>query len=197
MKYLNQLEYRHIPYRTKVKMPHMTEEKILVNVASAGCGICCACMMVELLTDKTLSIEECVKISEGCLANYTAGTDMAILGPVLAQKFGLHYEPSLDPADAVAHLQRGGQVIAVVGVPEGEEIGLFTKRGHFICLVATDGENFCILDPSYTPDKFDIPERAGKVDTSHAPYLYCPVDVVHAQTKPYGIKYHLFSRKRN
>ena len=197
MKYLNQLEYRHIPYRTKVKMPNMTEDKILVNVASAGCGLCCACMMVELLTDKSLSIEECVKISEGCFANYTIGTDMAILGPVLAQKFDLHYEPSLDPAEAVAHLQKGGQVIAVVGGPEGEPIGLFTKRGHFICLVATDGENFCILDPSYTPDKFDIPERAGKVDTSRAPYLYCPVDVVHAQTKATGIKYHLFSRNRD
>lgn len=195
MKYLNQLEYRHIPYRTKVKMPNMTEEKIRVNIASAGCGLCCACMMVEKLTDTTLDIEDCVKIAEECLSNYGVGTDMAILGPVLANKFGLHYEPSLDPADAVAHLQRGGFVIAHVVVPEGEPIGLFTKGGHYISLISTDGENFCILDPSYTPEKFEIPERVGKVNTSHAPYLYCPIDVVHAETKTKGIKYHLFSRK--
>ena len=79
---------------------------------------------------------------------------------------------------------------------EGESIGLFTKGGHYICLIATDGEQFCILDPSYTPEKFTIPERAGRINTDHAPYLYCHKDVVHSETRrnrPF--KYHLFARK--
>lgn len=120
---------------------------------------------------------------------------MSILAPVIAERFGLDYKPSSDSAEAVAHLQRGGQIVAHMGIPEGQTIGLFTKGGHYICLVATDGKDFCILDPSYTPDKFEIPERAGKVDTSRAPFLYCPIDIVDAETKSGHIKYHLFSRK--
>ncbi len=151
--------------------------------------------MVELLTDTTLDIEECIKISYDCVANHAAGTDMSILAPVIAEKFGLDYKPSYDYAEAVAHLQRGGQIVAHMGIPEGKNIGLFTKGGHYILLTATDGENFCILDPSYTPDKYEIPERAGKVNTSHAPFLYCPVETVHSETKDARIRYHLFSRK--
>ena len=195
MKYLNQLEYRHIPYRTRVKMD-VEESKKNTTVASSGCGICSICMMIDLLTDTTLDIEECIKISESCVANHAAGTDMSILAPVIAEKFNLDYKPSYDYAEAVAHLQRGGQIVAHMGIPEGQTLGLFTKGGHYICLVGTDGENFCILDPSYTPEKFTIPERAGRINTDHAPYLYCHKDVVHSETRrnrPF--KYHLFARK--
>lgn len=94
-----------------------------------------------------------------------------------------------------ATFKKGGQVIAHVGVPEGKEIGLFTKGGHYILLTSTDGEKFCILDPSYTPDKFIIPERAGKVDTSHAPFLYCDVNTVLAEGRTRRKFFHLFSRK--
>lgn len=194
MKYLNQLGYRHIPYPTRLKLD-IDDSKKKTNVAMSGCGICSACMMVELITDTTLEIEECVKLSMENAANHGIGTDMSILGPVIAEKFGLDYKPSCDCAEAMAHLQRGGKVIARVGVPEGQTVGLFTKGSHYIFLVSTDGENFCILDPSYTPDKFDIPERAGRVNTKHAPYLYCPVEVVHSETEAKLIKYHLFSRK--
>lgn len=194
MKYLNQYEYRHVPYRTKVKMD-VEESKKNTNIASSGCGLCSICMMVDLLTDTTLDLEECIKISEDCGANHAVGTDMSILAPVIAEKFGLDYKPSYDYAEAVAHLQRGGQIVAHMGIPEGQTLGLFTKGGHYICLIATDGENFCILDPSYSPEKFEIPERAGKVNTKHAPFLYCPVETVHAETKDGRIRYHLFSRK--
>lgn len=194
MKYLNQLEYRHIPYITHTKDDHIIDK--VYNVARSGCGLCAVCMMVELLTDKTLPIEECVKLSEGCGANYGAGTDMTMLGPVVAEKYGLSYRESCELDEVIAHLQNGGQVVALVGIPEGQKIGLFTKGGHYISLIATDGKEFCILDPSYTPDKFDIPERAGKVNTSHAPFLYCNVHTVHAETKKDRIKYYLFSRKK-
>ena len=93
-------------------------------------------------------------------------------------------------------LADGYKVLLIDRVPEGEEIGLFTKHGHYISLISTDGKDFCILDPSYTADKFNIPERAGKVDTSHAPYLYCDVHVVDRETKATKVKYYMFSRKR-
>ena len=108
-------------------------------------------MTVDLLTNEKLSIEECVRLSEECVANHTIGTDMTILGPVAAEKFGLSYSNTDSLDEAIRHLQAGGLIIANVGVPTGKEIGLFTKFGHYILLVATDGKEFCILDPSYTP----------------------------------------------
>ncbi|MBE6645265.1 MAG: hypothetical protein E7612_07825 [Ruminococcaceae bacterium] len=191
MKYINQLEHPDIPYYTNVK----EAEPRLRSVSKSGCGLCCVCMMLDILTDKVLDIRECVKISEACVANHKTGTDMNVLGPVIAEKFDIEYSKTSDLAEAIAHLQNGGQIIAHVGIPEGQEIGLFTKGGHYISLISTDGKEFCILDPSYTPEKFTLPERAGKVDFSRAPFLYCDVNTVDAETKPGRVKYHLFKRK--
>ncbi len=196
MKYINQLEHRDIPYRTNVKNDAVSEEKKQRNIALSGCGICCSCMMIELLTDKTLELEECVKISEECVANHSLGTDMTVLGPVLAEKFNLNYSDTNDLDTAINNLKSGGQVIARVRVPDGKAIGLFTKGEHYILLVSTDGKDFCILDPSYKTDKFDIPERKGLVDTSTAPYLYCDVNTVDSEGVVSLPKYYLFSRKR-
>ena len=194
MKYINQLEYQHIPYPTKVKQEGFAPDGYPSTVRSSGCGLCCACMAVDMLTDTTLEVEECVRMSRECVANHSRGTDMNIFGPVLAERFGLDYSKTSDLDEAIHHLQAGGAIIAHVGVPEGAEIGLFTKGGHYILLVSTDGKEFTILDPSYTPDKFTIPERAGRVDFSHAPYLYCDVKTVDSECKPGRVKYHLFKR---
>lgn len=192
MKYVNQLDYRHIPYYTHVK-----ETPQLRNVALSGCGPCSICMMVDILTDKTLDIADCIKISEECVANHGIGTDMNVLGPVIAEKFDLDYKNTADLDETICHLQNGGQVVVHVCVPKGEEIGLFTKGGHYMSIISTDGKEFCILDPSYTPEKFNIPERAGKVNADHAPFLYCDIHILHAQTEGSKTKYHLFSRKRS
>ena len=79
MRYINQLQYRHVPYRTHVKMDVPGIEK-LRNVARSGCGLCSACMVVEQLTNYSLDVEDCVKFSEACVANHGRGTDMEILG---------------------------------------------------------------------------------------------------------------------
>ena len=196
MKYINQLEYAHLPYPTKIKLENIPEEKKKTTVRSSGCGLCCACMTVDLLTDKSLDIEECVRIAEGCLANHGVGTDMSILGPVIAEKFGLSYSKTNDLEMAIEHLRAGGVIIAHVGIPKDATIGLFTKSGHYISLISTDGKEFCILDPSWSEEKYKIPERLGRVNEDNYPYLYCDVNTVHSETKPGRTKYHLFSRKK-
>ena len=196
MRYVNQLEYAHLPYPTKIKKEGIPEEKKKTTVRSSGCGLCCACMTVDLLTDKSLDIEECVRISEGCLANHGVGTDMSILGPVIAEKFGLSYSKTNDLDEAIDHLRAGGAIIAHVGVPKDAPTGLFTKGGHYISLISTDGKEFCILDPSWSAEKYKIPERIGRVNEDNAPYLYCDINTVHSETKPGRTKYHLFTRKK-
>ncbi len=197
MKFVCQLDYEHIPYRTNVLNDAVSEADKIRNVRKSGCGLCSVIMMLDGLLGVNLSVEDCVKISENCLANHAAGTDMKVLAPVIAEKYGLNYIQSSDVNEAIKHLQNGGMIVAHVGVPTGKNIGLFTKGGHYILLVSTDGEDFCILDPSYTPEKFTIPERAGRVNFSNAPYLYCNVDVLDSETKPEKeVKYYMFSRKK-
>lgn len=197
MKFVCQLDYEHIPYRTNVLNDAVSEADKIRNVRKSGCGLCSVIMMLDGLLGVNLSVEDCVKISENCLANHAAGTDMKVLAPVIAEKYGLNYIQSSDVNEAIKHLQNGGMIVAHVGVPTGKNIGLFTKGGHYILLVSTDGEDFCILDPSYTDDKFTIPERVGRVNFSNAPYLYCNVDVLDSETKPEKeVKYYMFSRKK-
>ena len=192
MRYLNQLEYGHIPYQHNMGNGGAPEERR--NVGTSGCGLCSACMVVDALTDSSLGIEECVRLSEDNKANLDLGTDMTVLGPIIAEKFGLPYSTTESLNDVIAHIQSGGQAICLVGHPAEGVPGLFTMRSHYIVLVATDGKEFCILDPSYKEGKFDIPERAGKVNDKNAPYLYCDVNLLHGETK--GTRYHLFSRKK-
>ena len=194
MKFINQLEYSHVPYRTRAKVEGLTDEQRTTNVAESGCGLCCSCMVVDLLTDKTLSVEDSVRLSEECVANHSPGTDLSVLGPALAEKFGLEYSRTSDVNEVIRHLQNGGVAVSLISIKEGNKISLFAEYGHYILLVSTDGKDFCILDPYYKLEKFDVPERAGKVDVSCAPFLYCDVNLVDDECV--YKRYYLFSRKK-
>ena len=194
MKYINQNKYPHIPYRTRAKYEGLTDEQRTTNIADSGCGLCCSCMVVDYLTDKTLDLEECSRISEECVANHSPGTDLSVLGAALAEKFGLEYSRTSDVNEVIRHLQNGGVAVSLISIKEGNKISLFAEYGHYILLVSTDGKDFCILDPYYKLEKFDVPERAGKVDVSRAPFLYCDVNLVDDECV--YKRYYLFSRKK-
>lgn len=54
MNYINQLNYKEMPYLTNLECP----DSVLARkgtVSRAGCGLCCACMLVEGLTLEQLS----------------------------------------------------------------------------------------------------------------------------------------------
>ena len=89
MLYLNQLNYPDIPYEHNVAAGGPPEGK--GNVAAAGCGPCCLCMMVENLTTEHLDLMDCLKMSADLKANMERGTDLKILGKAVAEKFGLGY----------------------------------------------------------------------------------------------------------
>ena len=194
MKYINQLGYAHIPYPTRMEDPAYAPNGKPTTVRSSGCGLCSVCMGINMITDANVDITEITRISMECSANHLSGTDMNVLGPVIAEKFGVEYSKTDDTKEAIEHLRRGGVIVVHVGIPEGKEIGLFTVSGHYMLIISTDGEEFCFLDPSYTPEKFTIPERVGKVNIANAPYLYCGVHTMEAEKKPNRIRYHMFNR---
>ena len=198
MKYINQLEYPDIPYRTFAADNTKTEEERMRTFAKSGCGLACSCMMVDHLTTQELSPEDAVKMSELSAANRSRGTDMRDLAPMLAESFGLNYKFSSDLEEAIAALKDGAHIIAHVRINPETGLSLFTNSGHYISLISTDGKDFCVLDPSYRPEKFEREDRKGRVNTSHAPYLYCDIEAAHEDTiKETGrFKYYIFSRKK-
>ena len=192
MLYLNQLDYRHIHYEHNVDKGGVPEERR--NIATSGCGICSACMVVDHLTTHHLSLDECIRIVYAVKANPGAGCRMAILGPALAEKFGLDFRTSKSMEDVISCLQQGGRVIINVGGNHDDYVGLYSTVGHYILAVAYDGEELCILDPSYKEGKYEIEPHTGKVRVDY-PFTYCRPEHIIADTQNRATPFYLFKRK--
>lgn len=190
MLYINQRDYPDMPFPNNVEGGCPAEKQ---NIAKAGCGICSACMVVDHLTTKSLSLEECIELAVEAKANLRPGTNMKKLGPVVAEKFGLQFSYTGDKEEMLAHLRKGGRVIVnVANRPDGSP-GLFTKGGHYMVLIAADGERICFLDPNYH-ETYNEGELKEKVDSSCAPLLYCDADLLEYETENRETPYYLFER---
>lgn len=193
MLYINQLELASIPYPTDSKHPdsgNYTEG----TIATSGCGICSACMMIDRLCTVPLSVEECRDLAMTCGANIDPGTDMTVLGPVLAEKFDLRLLMSDSTEDLIYYLARGGCAILNPGGDRDGYHGLFTAGGHFIVAVSYRNGEFLILDPSMEEDKFDTEERKGRVRTE-GNLIYASPAAIEGDTENRRPRYYIFTRK--
>ena len=194
MLYLNQLDYPHIPYNHNMAHGGVPEERRCV--ATSGCGMCSLCMIVGNMTMGSLPLEECVKLTEDLGANMELGSKLTITGPAVAERFGLTYSSTNDVNVLIDHLRRGGKAVANVGGDrEGGYIGLFSHVGHYIVVDSIDGNEVCILDPSYKEGKFDEEGRQGKVKVCY-PYIYCDVELLAKDAANRDPGFHLFMRKK-
>ena len=191
MLYLNQLDHPDMPYLHGTSLP---DGPVHGNVAKSGCGLCCACMMVDRLTAKKLPLEEAVKLSEENGCNVIRGTRMIYMGPILAEKYNLTFAATGSTEEMLACLRRGGCAIINVSGDHDDHKGVFAKGGHYIIAIAWDGEELCILDPSWREEKFKQEHALGKVREAY-PFLYCTVGVIEADTKNRQTPYYLFERK--
>ena len=192
MKYINQLEHRDIPYEHNLDHGGVPEEKR--NVAAAGCGPCCLCMMVDALTLSTYELTDCLKLSNEVGANREIGTSLKILGPVVAERFNLNYGETSDLNELKAHLAKGGLAIANSGGDREGYTGVFTHGGHYILVVSADDNEACILDPSYKEGKYEEPGRDGKARAVDG-FVYCSLKVLAEDCANRTPSYYLFSRK--
>ena len=129
------------------------------SIREAGCGLCCLAMMADRLTVQSLSLRRLVSLSRKHQANLHPGTDMEILGPVIAELLDLDYSVTNSVKTAVNCLKRGGSVIANTGGDREGYTGVFSHGGHFILLLSGTGRDVCVLDPSNKPGKYDEPGR--------------------------------------
>ncbi len=192
MLYINQLDYPHIKYYHNAA--NGGPEKGKDNVETSGCGLCCACMMVEHLTTESLALEECVKLSEENGANLKVGTSMRVLGKVVAEKYNLDFSTTNDKEEVLNHLRNGGEVIACVSGKAEGTLAIFTKNEHYIALISAQDETVCILDPSYKEGKFDK-DVIRDLMTVKEPFIYCNMDVVMNEAKSLNPAFYLFKRK--
>lgn len=194
MLYVNQLDYPHLKYNHN--LAHGGPPAGRDTVKTSGCGLCCGAMIVEHLTDKSLSIEECVRLAEENGANRGLGTSMKVFGRVIAHGYGLDFSCTKEIDAAIACLQRGGRVVALVSGSREGYVGLFSGVKHYILLVSYDGEDFCILDPAYTDKKYAVEGRIGRTRIEK-PFVYASRREVELATEAQSkIRYYLFSRKK-
>jgi len=175
MLYLNQLDYRHIHYEHNIANGGVPQERR--NIATSGCGLCCVCMMVEHLTGEILELTDCVRMTEESGANCCAGSSMRILGPVVAERYGLTFRRTGDAAEMVAHLQAGGEVIINVRKKTDGTPGIFTAGGHYMLLTGTDGKTVTVMDPNYVKNKYKAQEEAVLIRVEE-PFLYCDMNAL-------------------
>ena len=194
MYYLNQLDYEHVPYEHNLS--HGGPPPGKGTAAAAACGPCCLCMLVENMTMGHLELLDCLKLSAELKANMEMGTSLKILGPAVAETFGLTFETTDSLYELVEHLRRGGMAIANSGGDLEGYTGVFTHGGHYIAVLSTDGKDACILDPSYKEGKYEEEGRQGKVDASAAPIVYFSLKVLEEDCANRSPAYYLFERKR-
>ena len=196
MLFINQNDYPHIPYPTDLSNPE-SENATVGTVKSSGCGLCSACMVVDLLTLDKLELEDCLNMAVESKANMDPGTDMLILGPIFAEKYGLTMTTSNSIQDVIDCVQNGGAVIANPGGDQKEEgyIGVFTHGGHYIVIAEynKDTEEFLILDPSYSKTKFHEEGREGTV-REESPLVYCSGPLLTKECSNRDPGFYLFTR---
>lgn len=192
MEYINQYDYPHIPY------PHpegvYTDKE--PTIALCGCGLCSLWMVIRMLTDEKPSLEDLIQMSVDSGANVSHGTQMRILAPYAAKKYGLQCTLSTDPKVLRGFLEAGNPVIICAAGDTKEGVGLFSHVSHFIVGLSMEDKTVCVLDPAYTPGKFDDPAREGKVRTDKAPFLYVSYeDLVKDSLRNGRIAFSILSRK--
>lgn len=193
MKYINQLDYSHLPYPTDLNNPDSPMHGYSFN--EAGCGLCCLAMMVDQLTAKTITLKRLASLSHKHRADLLPGTNMKLLGPVAARIFGLNYSTTDDIWKVLEHLRDGGRAIANVGGDRDGYTGVFSHGGHYILLVSATENQICVLDPSLKPGKYEEEGRKGTI-TLEAPFAYCSPRLLEKETNNRTPGYYLFSRRQ-
>ncbi|HWP51040.1 MAG TPA: hypothetical protein VN626_04995 [Clostridia bacterium] len=192
MTYINQLAYPDMSYPTNIDEPE-SDFATEGNVKRAGCGLCCSCMLIELLTLEHLALEECRDFSIEIRANHGIGTDMKMLAPAIAEKYGLSLRMTDDTSELLQCLRDGGKAIINVGGNRNGHDGTFSMGGHYILAVSATEREVCILDPSWTEAKFSEEPRKSRVGQCGY-WLYCSPEVLEEDTRNRTPGYYLFMR---
>ena len=180
-----QLDHEDMPYPSPVS-PRGT-------IADNGCGVCAASMMIENMLGIPFPLKECASLAMACGARDGYGTDFYIFSKALAEKFSLDLVETEDAGEDKRFLQEGrGMAVANVRGNRDGYIGVFSDTGHYILLIAAQGERVAVLDSCYRPGRYDVPGRKGKVEMEGV-IAWSTMDVI--QSDCFERPFFLFSKK--
>lgn len=175
LKYVNQLNYAHIPYPTRTDNDKDEYGKT-TNVETSGCGLASSVMVAHyLLEDCDFEIEDAVNLSIKTGANHGIGTDYKIYSKEFAEKLGLSVESNRNIEHLKESIKSGSAaVVHCFKRPNDDYVPLFTEGGHYIALIgiAPDGRAM-VLDPSYKKGKYDTAERKGRAEVIEEKLVLC------------------------
>lgn len=198
MKYVNQLEYPHWLYVTRVDMdPANVEWGRTSTIKSSGCGLCSAVMVADrLLPESKFDLGDAIQLAYDTGANRNKGTSYRRFGPAFAEKLGLDLEMSNDPERLRYCLRTGGAaVLHVKGDREGH-VGVFSHGGHYVVAISEERDGrIAIMDPSQKEGKYEEEGRKGLVELKKDFVAVCDMQVVVEDTAPAPYSFYLFWRK--
>ena len=198
MKFINQRDYPHYPYVTRIDLEgEELEYGKTTTVSNSGCGLCCAVMLVDrLLPDFKFELNDAIRLSYECGSNHLRGTDYRIFADVFAKKAGLELEKSKDPARLEYCLATGGAAIINVKGDRDGRVGVFSHEGHFILAINKERDGrIAILDPNYKEGIYEEEGRRGLVEIKNGCIALCDIQVLIDDTEPAETGYYLFWRK--
>ncbi|MBR0138547.1 MAG: hypothetical protein IJM15_09060 [Erysipelotrichaceae bacterium] len=193
MLFINQNDYPDVRYPTNAQDPQ-SSSYLNGTIASSGCGLCSLCMLVDQLTLQKLDLLDCRDLAIEHKANMKVGTRMAILGPVVADMYGLTYDTTDDESEMLECLKNGGKVIVNVGGNHDDHTGIFCYVGHYILAIGYQDGYVRILDPDYKKEKYDKQEIRDKV-IDFGKILYARPEVLHEDTLNRSPGYYLFNKR--
>ena len=195
MLYINQNDYPMIPYPNNITDPE-SFGATKGNIKDSGCGVVSMIMVIERLTMHSVSIEEGVRLACESKANLNVGTDMKVLGPAAAEKYGLELTMSNDAWELAECLRDGGAGIVHIGGDREGHIGTLSDVGHYVFALSYAHGEFCLLDPAWRENKYTMPGRKGKIREDGL-FLYTNALVLEEDTENRRPRYYLFRRKNS
>lgn len=198
MKYVNQLEYPHWLYTTRVDLdPANVEWGRTSTVKTSGCGLCSAVMVADrLLPESEFDLSDAVQLSYDTGSNRGKGTTYPRFAPAFAEKMGLDLEMTSDPERLRHCLRTGGAaVLHVKGDREGH-VGVFSHGGHYVVAISEQRDGrIAILDPSLKEGKYEEDGRKGLVELKNGVVALCDMQVLVEDTAPADPSFYLFWRE--
>lgn len=136
--YYNQCNYSNVGYDNPNTSKYET-------IATSGCGVCAACMVVNTLKGRELySVKAMADFAIKNRARDNSGTNMVTLLKALCKaQPNYSYKTTNDINAVVNHLKNGGMAI----LNQGDIYNVFSTAGHFVVADKMVGNNINILDP--------------------------------------------------
>lgn len=145
----------------KSKLTYNKPDGTKKTIASSGCGVVSACIVMNTLAQKDLvTIKKIRDLAINSGARTNDGTnEYALLNAIVHNYDGFSFKTSRSVDDLIKHLKKGGMAIC----NQGKAYDVFSNAGHYVVAYKMVGDNIQVVDPSWTATKYDKGKRPERI----------------------------------